>query len=76
MFNILEEFVISKGLVYSCLDGGIKFVDRICLVYEFNVDLNIFLCFILIKVGGLGFNFIGVNIVIIFDFNWNLFSDL
>ncbi|XP_066016491.1 DNA excision repair protein ERCC-6-like 2 isoform X3 [Pocillopora verrucosa] len=76
LLNILEEFVISKGLVYSRLDGGTKPADRTRLVHEFNVDPNIFLCLISTKAGGLGLNFTGANIVIIFDPNWNPSSDL
>lgn len=76
LLNILEEFVISKGLVYSRLDGGTKPADRTRLVHEFNVDPNIFLCLISTKAGGLGLNFTGANIVIIFDPNWNPSNDL
>ncbi|XP_022803262.1 DNA excision repair protein ERCC-6-like 2 isoform X2 [Stylophora pistillata] len=76
LLNIVEEFVISKGLIYSRLDGGTKPADRTRLVHEFNVDPSIFVCLISTKAGGLGLNFTGANIVIIFDPNWNPSSDL
>ncbi|XP_068677020.1 DNA excision repair protein ERCC-6-like 2 [Montipora foliosa] len=76
LLNILEEFVISKGLVYSRLDGGTKPSERTRLVRDFNVDPSIFLCLISTKAGGLGLNFTGANVVIIFDPDWNPSSDL
>lgn len=76
LLNILEEFVISKGLVYSRLDGGTKPADRIRLVRDFNLDASISLCLISTKAGGLGLNFTGANVVIIFDPDWNPSSDL
>lgn len=76
LLNILEEFVISKGLVYSRLDGGTKPSERTRLVRDFNLDPSIFLCLISTKAGGLGLNFTGANVVIIFDPDWNPSSDL
>lgn len=76
LLDILEEFVISKGLVYSRLDGGTKPADRTRLVREFNLDPSISLCLISTKAGGLGLNFTGANVVIIFDPNWNPSSDM
>lgn len=68
--------MISKGLVYSRLDGGTKPGDRIRLVRDFNLDPSISLCLISTKAGGLGLNFTGANVVIIFDPDWNPSSDL
>ncbi|KAL9951050.1 hypothetical protein ACROYT_G043643 [Oculina patagonica] len=76
LLNILEEFVISKGLVYSRLDGSTKPADRTRLVHEFNVDPSISLCLVSTKAGGLGLNFTGANVVIIFEPCWNPSSDL
>ena len=73
---VRQEFVISKGLVYSRLDGRTKPADRTRLVRDFNLDPSISLCLISTKAGGLGLNFTGANVVIIFDPNWNPFSDL
>jgi len=68
--------VISRGLVYSRLDGGTKPADRTRLVHDFNVDPSISLCLISTKAGSLGLNFTGANVVIIFDPSWNPSSDL
>ena len=76
LLDILEEFVISKGMVYSRLDGSTKPADRTRLVREFNLDPSISLCLVSTKAGGLGLNFTGANVVIIFDPNWNPSSDL
>lgn len=76
LLDILEEFVISKGMVYSRLDGSTKAADRTRLVREFNLDPSISLCLVSTKAGGLGLNFTGANVVIIFDPNWNPSSDL
>ena len=76
LLDILEEFVISKGMVYSRLDGTTKAADRTRLVREFNLDPSISLCLVSTKAGGLGLNFTGANVVIIFDPNWNPSSDL
>ena len=76
LLNILEEFVISKGLVYSRLDGSTRPADRTRLVRDFNLDPSISLCLISTKAGGLGLNFTGANVVMIFDPDWNPSSDL
>ena len=62
--------------MYSRLDGGTKPSERTRLVRDFNVDPSIFLCLISTKAGGLGLNFTGANVVIIFDPDWNPSSDL
>ncbi|KAJ7325348.1 hypothetical protein OS493_029896 [Desmophyllum pertusum] len=74
--QITSVFKINTGLVYSRLDGKTKPVDRPRVVHEFNVDPSISLCLISTKAGGLGLNFTGANVVIIFDPNWNPSSDL
>ncbi|XP_044166630.1 DNA excision repair protein ERCC-6-like 2 isoform X4 [Acropora millepora] len=76
LLNILEEFVVSQGLVYSRLDGGTKPSERTRLVRDFNLDPNIFLSLVSTKAGGLGLNFTGANVVVIFDPDWNPSSDL
>lgn len=68
--------MISKGMAYSRLDGSTKAADRTRLVREFNLDPSISLCLVSTKAGGLGLNFTGANVVIIFDPNWNPSSDL
>ena len=76
LLNILEEYVISRGLVYRRLDGATKPAERISLVQEFNRDPGVFLCLVSTKAGGLGLNFTGANVVVIFDPTWNPANDL
>ena len=62
--------------MYSRLDGGTKPSERTRLVRDFNLDPNIFLSLVSTKAGGLGLNFTGANVVVIFDPDWNPSSDL
>lgn len=55
------------------LIGEIKVKDCMEMLEEFNnnkFDKKVFL--ILLKVGGIGFNLMGVDVVIYMDFWWNL----
>lgn len=53
------------------MDGKILLKIRLDMVNVFNEGENdIFLIFL--KVGGIGFNFVGVDIVILYDLWWNL----
>ena len=74
--NILEEYLVSRGLVFRRLDGDTRPAIRPRLVRDFNNDPDVFLCLVSTKAGGLGLNFTGANVVIIFDPNWNPSSDL
>lgn len=43
---------------------------------RFNVDIRIFCFIFFIRSGGLGVNFIGVDIVIFYDSDWNFIMDV
>ncbi|XP_032218750.2 DNA excision repair protein ERCC-6-like 2 isoform X2 [Nematostella vectensis] len=76
LLNILENYVIGRGLVFSRLDGQTSPAQRMRVVREFNGNRDIFICLVSTKAGGLGLNFTGANVVIIFDPTWNPSNDL
>lgn len=51
----------------------------LCMFFidDFNDDdRGVFVFLFIIKVGGLGVNFIGANRVLLYDFDWNFFMDV
>lgn len=77
MFDILGDYMSLCGYKFQCLDGIIVVGFCWMVINYFNVDDSDDFCFLfLICVGGFGINFMIVDIVIIFDFDWNLQVDL
>ncbi|EDV23386.1 uncharacterized protein TRIADDRAFT_11949, partial [Trichoplax adhaerens] len=76
LLNILETYIMCKGINYCRLDGNTRIEQRADIVRKFNNDPQISLCLISTKAGSLGLNFTGANSVLIFDPNWNPAHDL
>uniref|UniRef100_A0A673MBE0 ERCC excision repair 6 like 2 n=1 Tax=Sinocyclocheilus rhinocerous TaxID=307959 RepID=A0A673MBE0_9TELE len=64
------------GLEYHRLDGNTKSKDRVKIVKEFNSSRDVNLCLVSTLAGGLGLNFVGANVVVLFDPTWNPANDL
>ena len=73
---MLEAYVVSCGMVYRRLDGKTRGERRLRVVKEFNDNPDIFLFLVSTKVGGVGLNLTGANVVIVFDPSWNPSDDL
>ncbi|KGL80016.1 Putative DNA repair and recombination protein RAD26-like, partial [Tinamus guttatus] len=76
LLDVLEQYCMASGLDYRRLDGNTKSEDRIRIVREFNGTQEINICLVSTMAGGLGLNFIGANVVILFDPTWNPANDL
>ncbi|NXB73617.1 ER6L2 protein, partial [Donacobius atricapilla] len=76
LLDVLEQYCMASGLDYRRLDGNTKSEDRIRIVREFNSIQEITLCLVSTMAGGLGLNFVGANVVILFDPTWNPANDL
>ncbi|KAI1239898.1 hypothetical protein IHE44_0011336 [Lamprotornis superbus] len=76
LLDVLEQYCIASGLDYRRLDGNTKSEDRIRIVREFNSIQEINICLVSTMAGGLGLNFVGANVVILFDPTWNPANDL
>ncbi|NXW80952.1 ER6L2 protein, partial [Hirundo rustica] len=76
LLDVLEQYCIASGLDYRRLDGNTKSEDRIRIVREFNRIQEINICLVSTMAGGLGLNFVGANVVILFDPTWNPANDL
>ncbi|XP_030620732.1 DNA excision repair protein ERCC-6-like 2 [Chanos chanos] len=76
LLDILESYCMAEGLDYRRLDGNTKSKDRVKIVKEFNGSQDINLCLVSTMAGGLGLNFVGANIVVLFDPTWNPANDL
>ncbi|CAN8220152.1 unnamed protein product [Coccothraustes coccothraustes] len=76
LLDVLEQYCMASGLDYRRLDGNTKSEDRIRIVREFNSLPEINLCLVSTMAGGLGLNFVGANVVILFDPTWNPANDL
>ncbi|XP_051498891.1 DNA excision repair protein ERCC-6-like 2 isoform X2 [Apus apus] len=76
LLDVLEQYCMASGLDYRRLDGNTKSEDRIRIVREFNSVQEINICLVSTTAGGLGLNFVGANVVILFDPTWNPANDL
>ncbi|XP_048065793.1 DNA excision repair protein ERCC-6-like 2 isoform X1 [Megalobrama amblycephala] len=76
LLDVLESYCMAEGLVYHRLDGNTKSKDRVKIVREFNSSRDVNLCLVSTLAGGLGLNFIGANVVVLFDPTWNPANDL
>ncbi|NXY13162.1 ER6L2 protein, partial [Atrichornis clamosus] len=76
LLDVLEQYCMASGLDYRRLDGNTKSEDRMRIVREFNSIQEINICLVSTMAGGLGLNFVGANVVILFDPTWNPANDL
>ncbi|XP_040211409.1 DNA excision repair protein ERCC-6-like 2 isoform X1 [Rana temporaria] len=76
LLDVLERYCMASGLDYRRLDGNTKPEDRVNIVKEFNSEQDVNICLVSTMAGGLGLNFVGANIVVIFDPTWNPANDL
>ncbi|XP_043103741.1 DNA excision repair protein ERCC-6-like 2 [Puntigrus tetrazona] len=76
LLDVLESYCMAEGLEYHRLDGNTKSKDRVRIVKEFNSSRDVNLCLVSTLAGGLGLNFVGANVVVLFDPTWNPANDL
>ncbi|XP_078070533.1 DNA excision repair protein ERCC-6-like 2 isoform X2 [Mustelus asterias] len=76
LLDVLERYCMATGLDYRRLDGKTKTEERVKIVKEFNSTRDINICLVSTMAGGLGLNFVGANIVVMFDPTWNPANDL
>ncbi|XP_037634320.1 DNA excision repair protein ERCC-6-like 2 isoform X2 [Sebastes umbrosus] len=76
LLDVLESYCMAEGLDYSRLDGTTKAKERVQIVKKFNNSSHINLCLVSTMAGGLGLNFVGANVVVLFDPTWNPANDL
>ncbi|XP_078252275.1 DNA excision repair protein ERCC-6-like 2 isoform X2 [Rhinoraja longicauda] len=76
LLDVLESYCMASGLDYRRLDGKTKSEERVKIVKEFNSLQDINICLVSTMAGGLGLNFVGANVVVMFDPTWNPANDL
>ncbi|XP_029961193.1 DNA excision repair protein ERCC-6-like 2 [Salarias fasciatus] len=76
LLDVLESFCLAEGLDFSRLDGSTNSKQRVQIVKDFNSSSHINLCLVSTMAGGLGLNFVGANVVVLFDPTWNPANDL
>uniref|UniRef100_A0A673G703 ERCC excision repair 6 like 2 n=1 Tax=Sinocyclocheilus rhinocerous TaxID=307959 RepID=A0A673G703_9TELE len=76
LLDVLESYCMAEGLEYHRLDGNTKSKNRVKIVREFNSSRDVSLCLVSTLAGGLGLNFVGANVVVLFDPTWNPANDL
>uniref|UniRef100_A0A0P6JEL0 DNA excision repair protein ERCC-6-like 2 n=1 Tax=Heterocephalus glaber TaxID=10181 RepID=A0A0P6JEL0_HETGA len=76
LLDVLQQYCMASGLDYRRLDGSTKSEERLRIVKEFNSTQDVNICLVSTMAGGLGLNFIGANVVILFDPTWNPANDL
>lgn len=76
-FDILEDYFVYMRYFYERIDGRVRGNLRQVVIDRFSkFDFDRFVFLLCIRVGGLGINLIVVDIVIIFDFDWNFQNDI
>ncbi|XP_047448749.1 DNA excision repair protein ERCC-6-like 2 isoform X2 [Mugil cephalus] len=76
LLDVLESYCMAEGLDFSRLDGSTKSKERLQIVKDFNSSSHVNLCLVSTMAGGLGLNFVGANVVVLFDPTWNPANDL
>ncbi|XP_006746060.1 DNA excision repair protein ERCC-6-like 2 isoform X1 [Leptonychotes weddellii] len=76
VLDVLQQYCMAAGLDYRRLDGSTKSEERIKIVKEFNSTQDVNICLVSTMAGGLGLNFVGANVVVLFDPTWNPANDL
>ncbi|KAG8510616.1 DNA excision repair protein ERCC-6-like 2, partial [Galemys pyrenaicus] len=76
LLDVLQQYCMASGLDYRRLDGSTKSEERIKVVKEFNSTQDVNICLVSTMAGGLGLNFVGANVVVLFDPTWNPANDL
>ncbi|KAG8455320.1 hypothetical protein GDO86_001498 [Hymenochirus boettgeri] len=76
LLDVLERYCMSAGLDYRRLDGNTKAEERHKIVKEFNTKQDVNICLVSTMAGGLGLNFVGANVVVVYDPTWNPANDL
>ncbi|XP_029473500.1 DNA excision repair protein ERCC-6-like 2 isoform X2 [Rhinatrema bivittatum] len=76
LLDVLERYCMASGLEYRRLDGSTKAEERVKIVKEFNSTQDVNICLVSTMAGGLGLNFVGANVVVVFDPTWNPANDL
>ncbi|XP_030594310.1 DNA excision repair protein ERCC-6-like 2 isoform X2 [Archocentrus centrarchus] len=76
LLDVLESYCMAEGLDFTRLDGSTKSKERVQIVRDFNSSSHINLCLVSTMAGGLGLNFVGANVVVLFDPTWNPANDL
>ncbi|KAM8960589.1 DNA excision repair protein ERCC-6-like 2 [Pelodytes ibericus] len=76
LLDVLESYCMASGLDYRRLDGSTKAEERLNIVKEFNSMQDVNICLVSTMAGGLGLNFVGANVVVVFDPTWNPANDL
>ncbi|XP_053558392.1 LOW QUALITY PROTEIN: DNA excision repair protein ERCC-6-like 2 [Bombina bombina] len=76
LLDVLERYCMASGLDYRRLDGATKAEERVKIVKEFNRLQDVNICLVSTMAGGLGLNFVGANVVVVFDPTWNPANDL
>lgn len=77
LIDILEYFLIYRGIKLLRLDGATKLEERAMRVAEFNRENSEYSVFLLsTRAGGLGLNLQTADTVILFDSDWNPQMDL
>ncbi|XP_069084009.1 DNA excision repair protein ERCC-6-like 2 isoform X2 [Pleurodeles waltl] len=76
LLDVLERYCMASGLDYRRLDGHTKPEERLKIVKEFNSTQDVNICLVSTMAGGLGLNFVGANVVVVFDPTWNPANDL
>jgi len=75
MFEIIEEKLKEKNIIYNKLTGNTQVDKRVEMVEEFNKNENIKVFLISLKAGGTGLNLTGADVVIHYDPWWNVSSE-
>ncbi|XP_028747547.1 DNA excision repair protein ERCC-6-like 2 isoform X1 [Peromyscus leucopus] len=76
LLDVLQQYCMASGLDFRRLDGSTKSEERLRIVKEFNSTQDVNICLVSTMAGGLGLNFVGANVVILFDPTWNPANDL
>jgi TATA-binding protein-associated factor len=79
MLDVVEQDLFKKhmpSVTYMRLDGDVPQVKRVPMVEKFNSDPSIDVLLLSTKVGGLGLNLTGADVVVFLEHDWNPQADL